>query len=267
MRFFMPALGTVLTSGLVIAHPGEEARRQASGEPRVQREFSSASVARALEACSDQLESSGVWKRAVARRQETVAKSRKRDVPLLNPDIVNDTNHHYLGDITPITPEEIIFGNTTCGLSPEGETGPYYIPGELLRSNVLENEKGVPLLLDAQFIDVSTCAPVAGLYLDFWNCNATGVYSGIIESGNGNDNDTSNANKTFLRGIVQTDYDGVGQIQTLFPGHYSGRTNHIHMVAHVNATVLPNNTLTGGSDARKSFCDPVPYSSMEKQTI
>jgi hypothetical protein len=39
------------------------------------------------------------------------------------------------------------------------------------------------------------------------------------------------------------------QFETVFPGHYSGRATHHHMVAHLNATVLSNNTLTGGSVA------------------
>jgi protocatechuate 3,4-dioxygenase beta subunit len=82
---------------------------------------------------------------------------------------------------------------------------------------------------------------------DLWNCNATGVYSGVQAEGNGNDEDDSNLNATYLRGISKANCDGVVQFTTLFPGHYDGRTNHHHMIAHLNATVLPNNTLTGGT--------------------
>lgn len=79
-----------------------------------------------------------------------------------------------------------------------------------------------------------------------WNCNSTGVYSGLVAEGNGNTADLSNYNATFLRGLAKSDDDGVVQFESVFPGHYSGRTTHHHMVAHLNATVLPNNTLTGG---------------------
>ena len=61
-------------------------------------------------------------------------------------------------------------------------------------------------------------------------------------NGNGNANDTDNLSNTFLRGLQQTDVNGVAQFETIFPGHYTGRTTHIHMVAHLNATLLSNNT-------------------------
>jgi hypothetical protein len=69
----------------------------------------------------------------------------------------------------------------------------------------------------------------------------------VSGNGNGNSADTSILDETFLRGIAKTDSDGVVSFNTLFPGHYSGRTNHHHIVAHLNATLLPNNTLTGGT--------------------
>lgn len=62
---------------------------------------------------------------------------------------------------------------------------------------------------------------------DVWNANATGVYSGLVADGNGNENDTSNYDTTFLRGISKADSDGVVTFETIFPGHYSGRTNHV----------------------------------------
>jgi hypothetical protein len=70
-----------------------------------------------------------------------------------------------------------------------------------------------------------------------------------VATGNGNTDDTSNLNATFLRGVQKTDADGVVQFKSIFPGHYSGRTTHHHMVAHLNVTVQPNNTITGGTVA------------------
>lgn len=55
-----------------------------------------------------------------------------------------------------------------------------------------------------------------------------GVYSGVVARGNGNSNDESNLDETFLRGLQKTDESGVTQIQTIFPGHYRGRATHIH---------------------------------------
>ncbi|KNG81524.1 GPI anchored dioxygenase, partial [Aspergillus nomiae NRRL 13137] len=136
--------------------------------------------------------------------------------------------------------------NPVCILSPEGEIGPFWVKGELVRSDVRDGEPGIPIIMDGQFIDIETCEPIKDLYWDVWNCNSTGVYSGVQSSMNGNGDDDSNLDKTFLRGLQKTDADGVAQFQSMFPGHYSGRATHVHVVAHVGATQLQNNTLTGG---------------------
>lgn len=54
---------------------------------------------------------------------------------------------------------------------------------------------------------------------------------------------TSNLNSTWLRGAQPTDVDGVATFDTLVPGHYIGRTNHIHVIVHLNATAQDNGTL------------------------
>lgn len=143
--------------------------------------------------------------------------------------------------------EDTIFGNSSCVLSPEGEVGPYYVTGEYIRSDVREAEEGFDVILDGQFIDINTCEPVPGLFWDLWHCNSTGVYGGVVSSGNGNEDDASNINSTFLRGLQPTDADGVAQFRTLFPGHYSGRATHIHVVAHQGGSVLSNGTYSGGN--------------------
>lgn len=51
-------------------------------------------------------------------------------------------------------------------------------------------------------------------------------------------------NSTYLRGIQETDRDGVVSFETIFPGHYDGRATHTHLLAHMNVTVQPNNTIT-----------------------
>lgn len=136
------------------------------------------------------------------------------------------------------SPLETIFGaNSSCILSPEVTAGPYYILGEYLRSNVIENEHcdGVPLFLEVQYVDVSTCGGVPNLATDVWNCNATGVYSGVSSQ--------AGLNTTFLRGIQISDHDGVVQFETIFPGHYEGRATHTHLLTHANASVSSNGTI------------------------
>lgn len=74
--------------------------------------------------------------------------------------------------------------------------------------------------------------------------NATGVYGGVVNPENGNGSaDPSNGSKTFLRGIQKTDNDGVVKFSTIFPGHYTGRASHIHVMLHPNAQPYPNGTI------------------------
>lgn len=75
------------------------------------------------------------------------------------------------------------------------------------------------MTLDIQIIDVNTCEPVPQAHLEIWSCNSTGVYSGVTASGNGNTDDTTNLNATFMRGVQKSDSDGVVMFDGLVPGH------------------------------------------------
>lgn len=80
------------------------------------------------------------------------------------------------------------------------------------------------------------------LYVDFWHCNTTGVYSGVITSGNGDSSEATLINATFFRGIAPTNLEGVVEFTTKFPGFYTGRTTHVHMMANYNGKVPESNT-------------------------
>lgn len=89
-----------------------------------------------------------------------------------------------------------------------------------------------------QFLDVETCEPIPQILIDIWACNATGVYSGVSAAGE------AGLNSTFLRGLQMSDRDGVTSFDTVFPGHYEGRSTHEHVVAHQNASLLSNGSCT-----------------------
>ncbi|KAJ5103918.1 hypothetical protein N7532_004447 [Penicillium argentinense] len=238
-------LTVVALSGLAMAHPGSH--EHSSYSIASKRSFLR-NARRSLDLCANHLEKRGINERARARRAAMAEANKKRAVLARDLDEVVNTSHHSSLNVTPNTPESELFSaNPTCILAPEGEVGPFWVKSELIRSDIRDGEPGVPLILDGQFIDIETCEPVQDLYWDVWSCNATGVYSGVQSDMNGNGNDKSNLNKTFSRGIQKTDEDGVAQFYTLFPGHYSGRATHIHIIAHTQAHVLPNNTLTGGT--------------------
>lgn len=44
-----------------------------------------------------------------------------------------------------------------------------------------------------------------------------------------------------------TDSDGVASFETIFPGHYEGRATHTHLLAHMNVSVLGNDTISNGT--------------------
>lgn len=105
--------------------------------------------------------------------------------------------------------------------------------------------------MEAAFIDIWSKHPGSHnstakslTFLFTIDCNSTGVYGGVIDPTNGNGAaDPSNVYNTWLRGVQKTDVDGVVQFSTLFPGHYTNRTVHIHVMAHLNAQPLANGTL------------------------
>ena len=137
--------------------------------------------------------------------------------------------------------------DTACLLQPEVTIGPYWVAGEYVRSDMSEDQSGIPIYMSTQVIDVATCEPVVGLYWEMWHANASGVYSGVVASGNGDSTDETNINATFCRGIQPTDDLGVARIQSIFVGHYGGRAQHVHVVGHANATVYSNGTIGTGS--------------------
>ncbi|KIY67636.1 aromatic compound dioxygenase [Cylindrobasidium torrendii FP15055 ss-10] len=248
MVFIAPVLAVALSAAsLASAHP-----HFAPGDPAIaKRAAFQATARRSLADCQGELmKKDGVYERGIARREALANMARdqlniravafrKRDL-----DDVLATDHHSnkTGVTEETDPATLFSGNSSCVLAPETTEGPYYVDGEYVRFDLREDQEGVPLYVDFQLIDVNTCAPVPDVYVDYWHCNATGVYSGVIAGTNGNSADESNVNATWLRGLAPTDENGVAQWLSIFPGHYTGRTAHIHVAAHQNGTLFDNGT-------------------------
>ena len=118
-----------------------------------------------------------------------------------------------------------------CVVRPARTEGPYFKDERLTRSDIRSDSKtgtvrpGVPLTLTFKVLRVSTagCAPLAGIVIDLWQCDAQGVYSDIGgERTRGQD---------YLRGAQTTDAKGVATFRTVYPGWYPSRTVHIHFKA------------------------------------
>jgi protocatechuate 3,4-dioxygenase beta subunit len=86
-------------------------------------------------------------------------------------------------------PKVVFAGNNACVLSPETTEGPFCrskkkhrncrveiasssmpdVTGESVRSEVIDDQAGIPLYLDLQVIDVNTCEPMEGIFLEIWS--------------------------------------------------------------------------------------------------
>ncbi|CAG9986259.1 unnamed protein product [Clonostachys byssicola] len=239
MRFQNLAVA-LLVSG-ISAHPGHDVKAEALER----REALSKVGKRSLSHCFKRWEESGLSARNHERRSALVeaAREKLRKKRSLD-DVLNKSHDMTSKGYTTDTPADTLFsGINSCVLTPEVTQGPYYVSGEDIRVNIVESQAGLDTILDYQVIDVDTCDPVPDVYLEMWHCNSTGVYSGVNAQGNGNSADTSNIYNTWLRGIQETDSDGVAQFESIFPGHYTSRATHIHIMVHTGATRYDNGTL------------------------
>lgn len=117
-----------------------------------------------------------------------------------------------------------------CVVRPELTEGPYFVDGQLNRADIRIDpsdesiKDGLPLRLIYHVSDVTggVCAPLAGIQVDVWHCDADGIYSGVQDQGF----DTSG--QMWLRGYQVTDETGTAAFTTIIPGWYSGRAVHIH---------------------------------------
>lgn len=132
-----------------------------------------------------------------------------------------------------------------CALIPSETAGPY--PGDgtngpnvLTQSGVLRSDirasfgsagtataPGTRMTITLKLVSTTSgCAPLAGLAVYLWHCNATGGYS-LYSSGVTNQN--------YLRGVQVSDANGEVTFTTIFPGCYPGRWPHIHFEVYGSA--------------------------------
>jgi protocatechuate 3,4-dioxygenase beta subunit len=117
---------------------------------------------------------------------------------------------------------------SACTLAPEQEVGPFYVALHRIRSNIVGNRQGVPLILRITIVDASTCKPLVGAAVDVWQADAVGHYS--------DESREETLGQTWLRGVQLTDSHGLAKFTTIYPGFYSGRAPHIHVKVHLGGT-------------------------------
>lgn len=177
----------------VTAHPGEH---EEHGTP-ARREFLDFAK-RSVQECRNHVDARAVREEAIARRlalaEELCAKRSlpsKRD---LATDLATSHKSNKTGLTSSSTASDIFTGDVDCVLQAEVTVGPYCeslffcgtsivdnlrhegVSSELVRSNVVEEQKGIALFADVQIINVNTCEPLEGVHLDFWH----GAHNRII---------------------------------------------------------------------------------------
>src|SRR5438270_9410508 len=97
--------------------------------------------------------------------------------------------------------------------------GPYYKAGAPQRATLsATGVAGTPLVLTGYVLSTS-CQPIANAKLDFWQADGNGNYD--------------NSGYT-LRGWQLTDANGAYRLETVIPGLYPGRTDHLPVKVTVN---------------------------------
>lgn len=94
-----------------------------------------------------------------------------------------------------------------CTPTPPDEIGPFYRPNAPVRSTI-----GKGYVLWGVLRDSSTCRPVAGARIEFWQAGPGGVYGDAY------------------RATVFSDSKGRYQLETSFPPSYARRPPHIHIL-------------------------------------
>lgn len=221
-------LGLAGLAATALAHPGGDVR----AEFRAREVHLNNPQRRTLGSCRRSLEASGHFDGQHDRRMEKISNIR-RDLGLAHP-------------FGPVVGRREV--RAECILDPEVTEGPYWVAGELIREDVREGSEGVLLHLDVNVVDVTNCQPIPNIYVELWGCNSTGVYTGVVAADNGNGLAAPEEIKnSALRGVQLTNDKGTASFVTIVPGHYIGRTNHLHTIVHHGATKLDNNTIQGGT--------------------
>jgi protocatechuate 3,4-dioxygenase beta subunit len=126
-----------------------------------------------------------------------------------------------LPTVTPVTEavaQQALAPTPACGdddePTPAQTEGPYYTPNTPERASFLEPDLTGDHLAVGGYVLTTSCQPVARALLDFWHCDAGGVYDNTGYR---------------LRGHLFSGEDGSWTLETIMPGVYPGRTRHIHV--------------------------------------
>jgi len=112
--------------------------------------------------------------------------------------------------------------------------GPYFTAGSPQKSSLVSADmKGTRIVLTG-YVLTTSCQPLSGAKVDIWQADASGNYD--------------NSGYT-LRGHVLTAADGSYRIETIVPGEYPGRTEHIHVKVSAGGTTITTQVFFPGQSS------------------
>ncbi len=98
--------------------------------------------------------------------------------------------------------------------TPPQTEGPFFTPNSPERTSLLEPGMAGTRLVVSGSVVTTSCQPIAGALIDFWQCDDSGQYDNVGYR---------------LRGHQFTDAQGRYRLEAVLPGLYPGRTRHIHV--------------------------------------
>lgn len=168
-------------------------------------------------------------------------------------------------------------GDPACSEIPDETAGPY--PGDgtnganalalagVVRSDIRASiggaagvAEGVPLRVVLTLVDES-CTPLAGRAIYIWHCDRAADYSMYTGAA---------TSENYLRGVQETDSDGVVIFQSIFPACYSGRWPHIHFEVYPSLAAATDGSLdvkTSQLALPKAQCEEVFATAGYEQSV
>ncbi|KAK7063941.1 extracellular dioxygenase [Favolaschia claudopus] len=108
--------------------------------------------------------------------------------------------------------------NNTCVLAPEVPMA-NYVSNPPMRTDVSDNQPGVPFLVDIGIVNTATCQALSNVMVEIWSTNAAGQFS-----------------STSLRGATMTNSNGIAEFKTIFPGFTSDSANHLSFLVRSSSS-------------------------------
>lgn len=132
-------------------------------------------------------------------------------------------------------PDPFALAGQSCDLTCEQILGPCWAPKGPVRQDISEGEPGIPMRMAFRIVNSGDCSPIEGAEVEVWHASVDGIYS--AEDVQGGDFCTSGdahaLESYFFRGRAIADDDGRVIFDSCYPGWYSSRAVHIHVLVRM----------------------------------